>query len=85
MTFQGILKKQNTSLDCFCKIIKLFDISLIETRCGNMQFLLFYYPSLGLLAYANLNFDVESLRALFFFQVCCLSYIGKLWERTLEQ
>lgn len=84
MTFQGILKKQNTSLDCFRQIIKLFDISLIETRCGNMRVLAFYYPSLGLLAYANLNFDVESLRALFF-QVCCLSYIGKLWERTLEQ
>lgn len=37
MTFQGIRQKSN-SLDWFRQIIKWLDISVIESRCGNMEF-----------------------------------------------
>lgn len=73
-------KKQSNSVDCFCQIIKLFDISLIENRCGNMQSLLFFLLSFPgvLLTYANLKFEVESF-SVFFPGVLPLIYREILW------
>lgn len=80
------MKKQRNSVDCFCQIIKLFDISLIENRCGNMHFLLFLklsFPGV-LLTYANLKFEVESF-SIFFFSRCVVFNIqGNLVARKTE-
>lgn len=73
-------------MDCFCQIIKLFDISLIENRCGNMQFLLFLklsFPGV-LLTYANLKFEVESFSIFFFPGVLSLIYREIWWQGTLS-
>lgn len=60
-------KKTSNFVNCFCQIIKLFDISLIENRCGicnSYFFLKLSFPGV-LLTYANLKFGVESFSILF--------------------
>lgn len=82
LIFQGSLKKQSNSLDYFCQIIKLFDISIIKNRCGNKQFLLFYCPSLRVLGSCQFEFWCWKFQCLSFPGVLSLIYRK---ERTLEQ
>lgn len=71
MTIQGILKKQSNSLDCFCQIIKLFDMSHWKQmwKYAILTFLLSFPGGFWLMPIWILMLKVS----VSLFQICCFN------------